>query len=69
MPSPPAVPHPLPLPANAGLITPHQLWTYLTPQQQQRFRQTLVTISQQWLAHQTGESPSPAEEARHDGRS
>ena len=44
-------------------IAPHQLWSRLTPTQQQHVRQTVVAICQQWLMTRLGGS---AEERTHD---
>jgi hypothetical protein len=46
---PPLVPLPS-QPARSSAITPTQLWSQLTPSQQQHVRQTIVMICQQWLA-------------------
>lgn len=46
-----------------GPIAPCQLWSRLTPTQQQHVRQTVVAICQQWLMTRLGGS---AEEKTHD---
>lgn len=67
MPPPLSASRTVPLPATAGLIAPHQLWTHLTPPQQQQVRQVLIALGQQLLAERPGE-PQP-EESNHEHRS
>lgn len=40
-----------PIPTERGPIAPQELWTQLSPLQQQQVRLILSSISQQWLSN------------------